>query len=175
MTRTERLWSRRERAARLTFYAWVALCVLGALYGLSVVHARTVEAKPSLGTLGGLEPLSGAQSVKISTEATAHVFTTSQKAQAPEWRSARVSWYGPGFYGRHTASGAVLTQGMMNVAHRSLPFGTRIVFEYQGRTCTAVVNDRGPFIDGRLFDLGPGTAQALGFSGAGTVRWRFAR
>lgn len=88
------------------------------------------------------------------------------------WQSAKVSWYGPGFYGRRTASGAVLTQGMMNVAHKSMPFGTRIQFEYKGRTATAVVNDRGPYIHGRVFDLGPGTAQALGFGGVGMVRYR---
>jgi len=88
------------------------------------------------------------------------------------WKSARVSWYGPGFYGRKTASGAVLTEGMMNVAHRSLPFGTRIQFEYKGRTCIAVVNDRGPFVGGRTFDLGPGTATTLGFGGVGTVKYR---
>lgn len=88
------------------------------------------------------------------------------------WKSARVSWYGPGFYGRKTASGAVLSEGMMNVAHRSLPFGTRIQFEYKGRTCIAVVNDRGPFVGGRTFDLGPGTATALGFGGVGTVKYR---
>jgi len=88
------------------------------------------------------------------------------------WQSAKASWYGPGFYGRTTASGAVLTQGMMNVAHKSLPFGTRIQFEYKGRTAVAVVNDRGPYIHGRVFDLGPGTAQALGFGGVGTVKYR---
>ncbi|MDO9108889.1 MAG: septal ring lytic transglycosylase RlpA family protein [Coriobacteriia bacterium] len=93
-------------------------------------------------------------------------------ANSDGWKSARVSWYGPGFYGRKTASGAVLTQGMMNVAHRSLPFGTRIQFEYKGRTCIAVVNDRGPFVGGRTFDLGPGTATALGFGGVGTVKYR---
>jgi rare lipoprotein A (peptidoglycan hydrolase) len=88
------------------------------------------------------------------------------------WQTAKVSWYGPGFYGRKTASGAVLTQGMMNVAHKSMPFGTRIEFRYKGRTAVAVVNDRGPFVAGRTFDLGPGTAQALGFSGVGNVEWR---
>jgi rare lipoprotein A (peptidoglycan hydrolase) len=88
------------------------------------------------------------------------------------WQSAKASWYGPGFYGRRTASGAVLTQGMMNVAHKSLPFGTRIQFEYKGRTAVAVVNDRGPYIHGRVFDLGPGTATALGFGGVGIVKYR---
>lgn len=88
------------------------------------------------------------------------------------WKSARVSWYGPGFYGKTMAGGGVLTPGSMVVAHRSLPFGTRVELSYKGRTCVAVVRDRGPFSGGRTFDLGPGTARALGFSGVGTVRYR---
>jgi len=94
------------------------------------------------------------------------------------WQTAKVSWYGPGFYGRKTASGAVLTTGMMNVAVPQgstgrFPFGTKIEFRYGGRTCVAVVNDTGAFAKyGRQFDLGPGTAKALGFSGVGTVEWR---
>ena len=94
------------------------------------------------------------------------------QASGDGWQTARASWYGPGLFGNKTASGAVLTQGMMNVAHKSMPFGTRIEFRYGGRTAVAVVNDRGPFIAGRTFDLGPGTAKALGFSGVNTVEWR---
>lgn len=88
------------------------------------------------------------------------------------WKSARVSWYGPGFIGNTMAGGGTLEWGSMVVAHRSLPFGTMIEFEYNGRTCTAVVQDRGPYAGGRTFDLGPGTAAALGFSGVGTVNYR---
>jgi len=96
----------------------------------------------------------------------------SRAADPAGWQSARASWYGPGFYGRKTASGAVLTENMMNVAHKTLPFGTQVQFEYKGRTVTAVVNDRGPHIAGRVWDLGPGTAKALGFSGVGMVNYR---
>jgi len=60
----------------------------------------------------------------------------------------------------------------MIVAHRSLPFGTKIQFRYKGRTVVAKVKDRGPFIGGRTFDLGPGTAKALHFDGVGKVKWR---
>lgn len=88
------------------------------------------------------------------------------------WNTARVSWYGPGFYGHTMAGGGQLQRDSMVVAHRSLPFGTRVQLVYGGRSTTAVVRDRGPFISGRTFDLGPGTARALGFSGVGTVRWR---
>lgn len=88
------------------------------------------------------------------------------------WKTARVSWYGPGFYGNTMAGGGVLQPGSMVVAHRSLAFGTKIEFSYEGRTCIATVQDRGPFSAGRTFDLGPGTATALGFSGVGTVSYR---
>jgi rare lipoprotein A (peptidoglycan hydrolase) len=93
-------------------------------------------------------------------------------ASSSGWKSARVSWYGPGFYGNTMAGGGTLTTSSMVVAHRSMRFGTKIQFSYKGRTCVAVVQDRGPFVGGRTFDLGPGTAKALGFSGVGTVQWR---
>jgi rare lipoprotein A (peptidoglycan hydrolase) len=89
------------------------------------------------------------------------------------WHSARVSWYGPGFYGNTMAGGGKLRRDSMVVAHRSLPFGTRIEFSYKGRTAIAVVRDRGPFIHGRVFDLGPGVAKTLGFGGVGVVKYRF--
>ena len=98
--------------------------------------------------------------------------STSSGAVPRGWRTARVSWYGPGFYGHTMAGGGNLTPTSMVVAHRSLPFGTRIEFAYKGRKVVAVVRDRGPFIAGRVFDLGPGTAHALGFSGVGTVSYR---
>ncbi|MRS12619.1 MAG: hypothetical protein EG823_06065 [Actinobacteria bacterium] len=88
------------------------------------------------------------------------------------WKSAKVSWYGPGFYGNTMAGGGTLQPDSMVVAHKSLPFGTMIEFAYNGRTCIAVVADRGPYAGGRVFDLGPGTASALGFSGVGTVQYR---
>ena len=88
------------------------------------------------------------------------------------WKSAKASWYGPGFIGNTMAGGGALQWDSMVVAHRSLPFGTMIEFEYNGRTCVAVVQDRGPYAGGRTFDLGPGTAAALGFSGVGTVQYR---
>ncbi len=88
------------------------------------------------------------------------------------WHAARASWYGPGFYGHTMAGGGRLTRGSMVVAHKSLPFGTRVLVQWRGRSVVAVVRDRGPFVAGREFDLGPGTARALGFGGVGTIRYR---
>jgi rare lipoprotein A (peptidoglycan hydrolase) len=88
------------------------------------------------------------------------------------WHRARVSWYGPGFYGHTMAGGGKLTRTSMVVAHRSLPFGTKVQIAYRGRAVTAVVRDRGPYVAGRTFDLGPGTAKALRFQGVGTIRYK---
>ena len=90
-----------------------------------------------------------------------------------DWLSARVSWYGPGLYGNRTASGIVLEQNSMVVAHRSLAFGTKIEFSYNGKTVVATVQDRGPVSRSLEFDLGPGVAKALGFGGVATVNYRF--
>jgi rare lipoprotein A (peptidoglycan hydrolase) len=96
----------------------------------------------------------------------------SSGASTSGWNSAYVTWYGPGFYGHTMAGGGTLTPDSMVVAHRTLRFGTRIEFSYKGRTCIAVVQDRGPVSTRFTFDLGPGTAKALGFSGVGTVKYR---
>ncbi len=88
------------------------------------------------------------------------------------WKRAKVSWYGPGFYGRTMAGGGRLRRNSMVVAHKRLPFGTKIQFWHRGRTVIAVVQDRGPYVSGRSFDLGPGTAKALRFTGVGTLKYR---
>jgi len=95
-----------------------------------------------------------------------------QGASGRGWRVARASWYGPGFYGHTMAGGGKLTRSSMIVAHKSLRFGTRVLVQWHGRSVVAVVRDRGPFVAGREFDLGPGTARALGFGGVGTIRYR---
>ena len=57
----------------------------------------------------------------------------------------------------------------MGVANRTLPCGTHVTFVYGGHQVTAVVDDRGPFVDGRDWDLNQNTAAALGFGGVDTV------
>lgn len=85
------------------------------------------------------------------------------------YRSGHASWYGPGFYGGRTACGQTLTAGILGVAHKTLPCGTKVTFRYGGRTATARVIDRGPFIAGREWDLAPALKRKLGFGSTGTV------
>src|SRR5205085_12238661 len=61
------------------------------------------------------------------------------------YRAAMATWYGPGFFGAHTACGQTLTRSLIGVAHRTLPCGTRVRLYYKGHTIVAPVVDRGPF------------------------------
>lgn len=84
----------------------------------------------------------------------------------------RASWYGPGFDGRATASGAIFDQEGWTVAHRTLPLGTILLITHGGRSVVVLVNDRGPFVGGRILDLSHGVANYLGtvHAGVATVR-----
>lgn len=95
--------------------------------------------------------------------------TAEQKGYAAE---GLASWYGPGFKGRKTASGKRFNPKLMTAAHRTLPFGTRLKVTNLAneKTVEVVVNDRGPFIKGRIIDLSQGAAKKLGFAGAGVVK-----
>jgi rare lipoprotein A len=73
--------------------------------------------------------------------------------------------------GSRTASGARLNPGALTAAHRSLPFGSkvRITNHGNGRSVVVTVNDRGPFVRGRIIDVTPAAAHELGFSGLAQV------
>lgn len=90
----------------------------------------------------------------------------------PKYKTCRASWYGPGFYGHTMAGGGKLKPTSMVIAHRTLPFGTRIRVVWKGKSVVARVQDRGPYVAGREMDLGPGVRWKLGFSGVQTIRYR---
>ena len=71
--------------------------------------------------------------------------------------------------GRQTASGQRFDENAMTCAHRSLPFGTKLRITHGSRTVIVTVNDRGPFVHGRVLDLSTGAARAVGLSGLGQV------
>jgi rare lipoprotein A (peptidoglycan hydrolase) len=83
--------------------------------------------------------------------------------------SGPASWYGPGFDGRPTASGAIFDQEAPTVAHRTLPLGTILLVRRGDRTALVLVNDRGPFVGGRVLDLSHGVATILGTVSAGVA------
>jgi rare lipoprotein A len=86
------------------------------------------------------------------------------------------SWYGPGFNGRKTASGERFNKSHYTAAHRSLPFGTvvRVRNLKNGRSVDVRINDRGPFVKGRIIDLSEAAAQQIDLKhrGIGEVELR---
>src|SRR5262245_11749111 len=81
------------------------------------------------------------------------------------------SWYGPGFHGRRTANGEIYDQYELTAAHPSLPLGTRVMVTSltNGRSVEVRVNDRGPFVGGRVIDLSYASARVIGMIGPGTM------
>ena len=81
------------------------------------------------------------------------------------------SWYGPGFNGRRTASGERFRQNELTAAHKTLPFGTivRVTNLQNARTVDVRINDRGPFVRGRIIDLSKGAAERLRMITTGVV------
>jgi rare lipoprotein A len=73
--------------------------------------------------------------------------------------------------GSGTASGQRLNPGALTAAHKTLPFGTkvRVTNHKNGKTIVVTINDRGPFVRGRIIDLTPAGGRALGFSGLAPV------
>lgn len=90
---------------------------------------------------------------------------------AANTQSGKASWYGPGFQGRSTASGERFNMNAYTAAHRSHRFGTKLCVKNMrnGRGVTVRVNDRGPFVRGRIVDVSKQAARSLGMIRSGTV------
>lgn len=103
-----------------------------------------------------------------------------QKAQPPAktepWPLAvqlgLASFYGREFHGRKTANGETFDMEAMTAAHRTLPFGTmvKVTNLKNNLSVTAKINDRGPFVEGRMIDLSQGAAKKIGIDGVEQVR-----
>lgn len=82
------------------------------------------------------------------------------------------SWYGPDFHGRRTSNGEIYDMHAMTAAHKTLPMNTMLLVKNidNGRKIVVRVNDRGPFIRGRIIDLSYKAAQKIGAIAKGTAR-----
>ncbi len=98
----------------------------------------------------------------------------------PYYETGIASWYGPGFDGNRTANGEIYDMNGVSAAHKTLPFGTivRVVDLETSRSIVVRINDRGPFVEGRIIDLSKGAAEKLGIIERGItpvglriVRW----
>jgi len=81
------------------------------------------------------------------------------------------SWYGPTFYGKPTASGDIFRKNELTAAHRTLPLGTRVRVQNlnNNKQVDVLINDRGPFVEGRIIDLSWLAAKKIDMLGKGTA------
>jgi rare lipoprotein A len=116
--------------------------------------------------MGNAEPLTSI--AKVSQPFKQIINTPSTDRQV---RGGIASWYGPGFHGRRTANGERYNQNGYTAAHKSLPFGTqvRVTNVRNGKSVLVRINDRGPFIRGRVIDLSAGAARVIGVHGSGVA------
>ena len=115
-------------------------------------------------------------------QAARHSIQGADKGSETSWRNANkmaptasghtfsgvASFYG-NESGSKTASGEHFNENAMTCAHRSLPFGTKLRVTHGSRSVIVTVNDRGPFVSGRVLDLSTAAARALGIDGLGQV------
>lgn len=123
--------------------------------------------------LGGLTACAdrSAQTPSASTAAPSTGSSTPSRAFTQE---GRASWYGQTHHGRTTANGEAFDMESLSAAHRTLAFGTmvKVTNKANGRSVTVRINDRGPYVDGRIIDLSARAARDLGIvkNGVATVR-----
>jgi rare lipoprotein A (peptidoglycan hydrolase) len=145
--------------------------------GYEMATMATTSVDPSHASDGRLDfdavlrepaPLAAAPAVRPNGSIPA-----AQAIARTEWQyDGNISWYGPGFYGHNGACGLVpggIQKDTIGVAHRTLPCGTRVAFRYKGVTVIAQVIDRGPYVNGRIWDMTRGLCLALDhcFTGGG--------
>ena len=143
-----------------------------------VTQSRTALMLLAVAALTGTVSEASAMSYRHHHHYAHHV----ARAETSSWQEANAS-IGPSFgmgrgfsgmasfygneSGRKTASGQRFNQEAMTAAHRSLPFGTKLRVTHGGRSVVVTINDRGPFVRGRVLDLSTGAARAIGLIGAG--------
>ena len=118
-------------------------------------HASSTPSAAVGGSVGG--SWLNANAAIAPSSGTAHSF------------AGMASYYG-NESGSRTASGQRMNANAMTAAHRSLPFGTKLRVTHGGRSVVVTINDRGPFIRGRVLDLSTGAARVIGLTGAGVGR-----
>ena len=155
-----------DRARRLTV-AWVlaSLALGGCAETQLVIHAAkriAVAAKPVAKTQG---------TYKVGKAYEVNGTWYYPAVDYDYVRTGIASWYGPAFHGKRTANGETFDMNALTAAHKTLqlPSRVRVVNLRNGRAISVRVNDRGPFVRGRIIDLSRRAAQLLGFERQGTT------
>jgi rare lipoprotein A len=143
----------------------------------NVVPGRATRSRTAFALIAATL-LVGGSVTEASAKSRHHRHHAGQQAAKSNWLDANASIRSSGSFsgkasyygnesGSRTASGQRFNQNAMTAAHRSLPFGTKLRVTHRGQSVVVTINDRGPFIKGRVLDLSTGAARAIGLTGAG--------
>ncbi len=90
-------------------------------------------------------------------------------------KTGKASWYGPGFHGKLTANGERYNMNGVSAAHKSLKFGTKVKITNiaNGKSVVVKINDRGPYIPGRQFDLSKGAFKKVASINTGVIKIKY--
>ena len=128
-------------------------------------HARKLAIRSML-TIAAAAAIIASGASSGEARARRHWHDANAAATSSGTFAGKASYYGSES-GSRTASGARYNPAGMTAAHRSLPFGTKLKVTHAGRSVVVTVNDRGPFVRGRVLDLSKGAASAIGLTGRG--------
>jgi len=137
--------------------------LLEARAGIRAGHERAVDNE---------RPVPGRPPAAAEAPREAPAKAAAQKQPVAHVIEGIASWYGPGFHGRRTASGEIFDQNAMTAAHKTLPFGTRLLVKdsVSGKSVVVVINDRGPYVGNRVLDLSARAAEQLDMAARGISR-----
>lgn len=159
------------RAAGLVLFDVPRVCVIRFLFSVALTALLVLPSPSSLA-----QYQSSPQHRSSSPTAEAHLddgrITPGGRRAERRLHSGVASFYARSLHGRRTANGERYNHQALTAAHRSLPFGTllRVENTRTGRRVLLRVNDRGPFVRGRVLDVSGAAAGRLGMRGAGTAR-----
>ena len=137
----------------------------------TIAATEPATATTAATTLVGYAPLPGADIDLALAAAEEEGKSTSAGRCSGRSALGRASYYGPGFHGRRTANGERFNQNAMTAAHKTYPFGTkvRVTNLNSCRSIVVRINDRGPFVKGRVIDLSQAAAYEIGMRQTGTA------
>lgn len=156
------LWSREIRF----LFIFVLLFTMGGCGGIKIV--RIPIPIPTFGI--GSHPKPAKPKVRSNQQEPSN----DQILPSERVQYGRASWYGKEFHGKRAANGERYNMYALTAAHRTLPFDTKIKVTNleNGESCILRINDRGPFVDGRILDISYQGAKELGFLNKGVTEVR---
>jgi len=127
---------------------------------LSVIQGCSISGIPNSSLQNRPDPVEAGSGATPRSVPTANVFV------------GAASWYGPGFNGKKTASGEIFDETKLTAAHKTIPLGrkARVTHWGNGKSVEVLINDRGPYVEGRMIDLSHAAAKALGMIDNGIAK-----